>query len=445
MDPVARDSAYVRMRTACLSVSSEVRSDLKIHEQHIFPSFLHLPTVTAEVYTEHLSNRLETFLRALPPSSPTPPVTDLLHSAADFQHDLVQWGIRSTPGVDAKALFEPYLEAWIRDVRGQLLELCKSNKWQGRWMPGQNERLSRSPFVEEMYEQILSTLALYDSIMSRWPDQAGVLEMAICDVERGIMTALERAFMEQLLLLREMMGTVKKFTLQSLGAKLGRRNSKIRYEVPPQLGVLLNTIKWLLETKRPRMEAQMRQWVASLPAENAFGKAAFGERLQEVGVELRTKYKNTLEAIVNKLCENTHIARRTHLKRILEDTKENSCDDMSRRMQDLTTLLTEMLTQLEDGLGGRVFVGASRGLWDRQAREVLHFLVSRKENVSWYKGSSAGIALQILDHIFTSQLQKLHGHALQEKDLDPPHSVMEARTLLARDSANSGADTYSFF
>lgn len=49
--------------------------------------------------------------------------------------------------------------------------------------------------------------------------------------------------------------------------------------------------------------------------------------------------------------------------------------------------------------------------------------------------------LQILDDVFASQMQKLQGRALQEKDLEPPRSVAEARSMLSRDTRN-GADSF---
>jgi hypothetical protein len=72
-----------------------------------------------------------------------------------------------------------------------------------------------------------------------------------------------------------------------------------------QLGVMLNSLKRLLDTLRPRMEAQMKAWVACLPEEGGGpGRVVFGERLNEVTIELRAKYKNYLQSIVEKLADN---------------------------------------------------------------------------------------------------------------------------------------------
>ncbi|PQM34506.1 uncharacterized protein Pyn_38365 [Prunus yedoensis var. nudiflora] len=74
---------------------------------------------------------------------------------------------------------------------------------------------------------------------------------------------------------------------------------------------------------------------------------------------------------------------------------------------------------------------------------VLKFLEGRKENRVWYNGSY--YALGILDDTFASQMQRLQGNALQEKDLEPPRSVIEARSILCRDTENAtDASTYFY-
>lgn len=75
-----------------------------------------------------------------------------------------------------------------------------------------------------------------------------------------------------------------------------------------QLGVMLNSIKRLLDTLRPRIETQMKAWAACLSDGAGHGPAVFGERLNEVTIELRAKYKNFLQAIVEKLADNVRYA-----------------------------------------------------------------------------------------------------------------------------------------
>ncbi|GBG85313.1 hypothetical protein CBR_g39880 [Chara braunii] len=436
-------AAYAKMRLVCQQLSSEIRNDIKIHRQGILPSSIDLPTLVAEIYNVDLGNRLRAFLKACPPSSPSHPVVDLLHATADFQRDLETWGVRSAGGVDVIELFGVYIEVWIQDSRLKLLEICKSDK--ARWMAAtiQSERHSSSPFVEDMYQKIKETLSEYESIMSRWPEYVTVLENALCDVERGIVAALEKQYAEYLAPLGEA-AAMRKFNLSQLHI-LARRRASARYVVPRQLGVVLNSIKRLLETLRPKMEAQMKVWVASLPSEISAGKAVFGDRLNEVTVELRAKYKSLLSAIIDKQVENTRVSRSTNLKRILQDMRAKDLDDVAKRMQPLVQLLGETITSIDQMLSSRVFVAICRGYWDRMARDVLDFLENRKENVSWIKSSSAGMALEILDKVFTQHIQRLQGHALQEKDLEPPRSVMEARSMLARDMPNGLSESYSLF
>lgn len=52
--------------------------------------------------------------------------------------------------------------------------------------------------------------------------------------------------------------------------------------------------------------------------------------------------------------------------------------------------------------------------------------------------------VQILDDTFASHMQRLQGNALQEKDLEPPRSVIEARSILCKDTT-SATDTSSYF
>lgn len=68
-----------------------------------------------------------------------------------------------------------------------------------------------------------------------------------------------------------------------------------------QVGILLNSLKRMLDILRPRIESQFKSWASCLP--NA-GNTAPGERLSEVTVMLRAKFRNYLQAIVEKLVEN---------------------------------------------------------------------------------------------------------------------------------------------
>lgn len=52
--------------------------------------------------------------------------------------------------------------------------------------------------------------------------------------------------------------------------------------------------------------------------------------------------------------------------------------------------------------------------------------------------------MQILDDLFASQMQRFQGNALQVKDLEPPRSIIEARSILCRDTPNT-ADPSTYF
>lgn len=57
----------------------------------------------------------------------------------------------------------------------------------------------------------------------------------------------------------------------------------------------------LLDVLRPRIEMQLKSWGSCIPDA---GNAAAGERLSEVAVIVRSKFRNYLQAVVEKLAEN---------------------------------------------------------------------------------------------------------------------------------------------
>lgn len=58
----------------------------------------------------------------------------------------------------------------------------------------------------------------------------------------------------------------------------------------------------MLDVLRPKIEVQLKSWGSCcIPAE---GNTAAGERLSEVTVMLRSKFRNYLQAVVEKLVEN---------------------------------------------------------------------------------------------------------------------------------------------
>lgn len=49
---------------------------------------------------------------------------------------------------------------------------------------------------------------------------------------------------------------------------------------------------------------------------------------------------------------------------------------------------------------------------------------------------------QVLDDTFASQMQQLLGNSLLEKDLEPPRSIMEVRSMLCKDAPNHKDSNY---
>ncbi|XP_054798658.1 LOW QUALITY PROTEIN: uncharacterized protein LOC129303394 [Prosopis cineraria] len=435
MDSMTMSTAYGKMKTLCINLKNEIYTDIQIHNHNILPSFVDLPNLCASIYSTELCSRLRAFLIACPPTGPSPPVAELVIATSDFQRDLTSWKISPIKGgVDAKELFHLYILVWIQDKRLSLLESCKLDKV--KWS-GVRTQSSTTPFVDDMYERVKETLKNYDVIICRWPEYTLVLENAIADIEKATIEALDRQYADVLSPLKENM-TPKKFGLKYV-QKLTKRPASL-YVVPDELGILLNSMKRMLDVLRPRVESKFKSWGSCLPN---VGNTAPGERLSEVTVMLRSKFRNYIQAIVEKLAENMKLQNATKLKKILQDSKETVIEsDVRGRMQPLQDQLANTISHLHTVFETHVFIAICRGYWDRIGQEILSFLENRKENRSWYKGSR--IAVSILDDTFASQLQQLLGHTLQEKDLEPPRSIMEVRSMLCKDAPNLNNNSFYF-
>ncbi|KAL2584785.1 hypothetical protein AAZV13_14G148900 [Glycine max] len=436
MDGMAMSTTYQKMKTLCINLRNEIHTDIQIHNQNILPSFVDLPNLSASIYSTELCNRLRAFLISCPPMGPSSPVAELVIATSDFQRDLVSWGIDSIKGgVDAKELFHLYILVWIQDKRLSLLESCKLDKV--KWS-GVRTQHSTTPFVDDMYERLKETLTDYEVIICRWPEYTLVLENAIADIEKAIVEALDKQYADVLSPLKESMGP-KKFGLNKYVQKLAKR-STCAYVVPDELGILLNSLKRMLDSLRPRIESQFKTWGSCLPH---VGNTTPGERLSEVTVMLRAKFRNYVQAIVEKLAENAKLQNTTKLKKILQDSKETVVEsDLRTRMQPLKDQLASTISHLHTVFETHVFIAICRGYWDRMGQEILSFLENRKENRSWYKGSM--VAVSILDDTFASQMQQLLGNALHEKDLEPPRSIMEVRSMLCKDAPNHKDNTFYY-
>lgn len=51
---------------------------------------------------------------------------------------------------------------------------------------------------------------------------------------------------------------------------------------------------------------------------------------------------------------------------------------------------------------------------------------------------------QVLDDMFALEIQQLLGNALQEKDLQPPRSIMEVRAMLCKDAGTHKGNNYYY-
>ncbi|PKA49118.1 hypothetical protein AXF42_Ash010803 [Apostasia shenzhenica] len=435
MDYAAVITAYQKMKNACLNVRNEIFTDIEIHDQHVLPSFVDLKNISASIYSVELCNRLREFLVACPPAGPSAHVADLVIATADFQKDLANWNICPVKGgVDAKELFHLYIVLWIQDKRLSLLESCKLDKV--KWSGVRTQHMT-TPFVDEMYDLLRDTLKEYEVIICRWPEYTSILENVY--VEKAVLEALDRQYADVLTPLKDAL-TPKKFGLKYV-QKLAKRSNISPYTVPEELGVLLNSMKRLLDVLRPKMELQFKSWVSYMPDG---GNTSVGEHLSEVTVTLRAKFRTYTQAVVEKLVENTRAQSVTKLKKIIQDSKDIMVEsDIRNRMQPLKDQLIGIINHLHTMFEVHVFVSLCRCLWDRMGQDVLNFLEDRKENRSWYK--SARITVAVLDDTFASQMQQLLGNALQPKDLEPPRSIMEVRSVLCKDVPSYKDSNSSFY
>ncbi|KAL1568093.1 hypothetical protein AAHA92_03497 [Salvia divinorum] len=435
MDPLALSTAYRKMKSLCWNVRNEILTDIQIHKQDLLPSFVDLPNLSSSIYSTELFSRLKAFLVACPPAGPTTPVVELIMATSDFQRDLALWNISPVRGgFDAKELFHMHITRWIQEKRLALLEFCKFDKVKFSSLPTQH---STTSFVDDIYERLKGTLAEYDVIISRWPEYTFTLENAIAEVEKAVVESLEKQYVEVLSPLKEnTMLPIK------LGLKYVQKFAKghgCPYNVTSDLGVVLNSMKRLLDVLRPQIEAQVKSWGSCIPES---GNMAPGDCLSEVTVMIRSKFRAYVQAVVDKLVENTNLHNATKLKKIIQEAKEHLIEsDLRQRMQPLKELVASTIDQLHAVFDTPVFINICRGFWDHTGQDVLKLLADRKENKSWYKASR--VAVSVLDDTFASQMQQLLGNALQEKDLEPPQRIMEVRSMLCKDAQNH-KDNYLF-
>ncbi|XP_048591236.1 uncharacterized protein LOC111198718 [Brassica napus] len=434
LDSVTISTAYHKMKNLCLNISNEIEADIKITNEHVLPSSIDLSNIAAAVYSTLLCNRIRAFLSAVPPSCPQPHVNELLIAVSDFERSLDSWGISPVHGgIDSRGLFHNYIMVWIHDMELRLLDRCKAEKvpWSGVIT-----NHSTSPFAEDMYERIKDSLMEYEVVISRWPQYTLILENTASIIERAIVKSLEKQYSEILTPLKDSIPKRLNLHVQ----KLTRRQSSALYSVPTQLGTFVNTIKRILDVLHQRVEDILRQWASCLPVVED-KKSLFGEQMNVITVLLRTKYRNYMQAAVDKLVSNTQSNKTTRLKKILEEIRENEREvEVRERMRMLCSQITDSISNMHDVFTSQIFVASCRLFWDRMAQVVLKFLEGRKENEVGYKGSY--YALGIVEDTFASEMQRLQGNSLQEKDMEAPRSVIEARSILSRDTTNHSSYFY---
>ncbi|KAJ4758225.1 transmembrane protein [Rhynchospora pubera] len=431
-DTLIAKTAYAKMKNLCLILSKEIEADIKIYNQNVLPSCIDLPKIAANVYSTRLCNRVRNFLSACPPSRPFPHVQELLISTFDFERELASWNhLRSANGLVARDLFHEYVVNWIEDTRLHLLELCKT-----KILCTEAPAVSHvSPSVENIYEQIREGIKELEVVIKRWPHYLVPLEMAIADVERSIISALEKQYRESLTPIKESIQKTLEDNVKKIGNTLGRvfgpnqeREESSIYVVPAQLGTFLNTLKRMMDVLHCWVEEMMRPWAPLLTVSDQI--SPFGEHMNSISIVLKKKYRKYLQAVVKKLLSNTQNNRGTKLKRILEMTAESQSEtEIGDRMRTLSLQVSQSIQNIHDVFPRAIFVEMVREFWDRLGQIVLKFLESRKEKGTLYRGS--GVALKILEGWFKCEMQKYLGNALQEADLQPPRSVSEAKSILS--------------
>ncbi|KAF2609997.1 hypothetical protein F2Q70_00010752 [Brassica cretica] len=381
--------------------------------------------------------------------------------------------IKTQPGSSEAFIFLPDslgddLISEVRDSKGQLLgrvvvqlaAIVDDPNEKVRWWPIYHEpehehigriqlHLSYSSSLDEktkcglvaetsaydiILERLNGTLDEYDIIIRRWPEYAISLEKVVADAEKAIVEAMEKQFAEIISPLKESkifgLKIVKKFT----------KGAPNPYAVPKELGVLLNSMKRVLDILRPSIENRFKSWNSYIPdGENRI----LGERLSEVTVLLRAKFRSYTQALVEKLAENTRIQNHMKLKSIIHDLRETTAEpDVRNRMMALKDVLDKTIDHLHSVFLPDVFVSVCRGIWDRLGQDVLRLLEDRKDNVTWHKGPR--IAVSVLDEIFATQMQSLLGNALKPEHLEPPRSMMELRSMLCKDSKDYREGGYNY-
>jgi hypothetical protein len=187
-----------------------------------------------------------------------------------------------------------------RDARRTLLGLCKSHKVR-KWSGVKNQH-STNAFVEYMYDRLNGMMDEYEVTIFHWPEYTYHLEKAIADIEKAIVKALYRQYADVLTPLKGN-PTSKIYGLKYV-KKIAKRSGT--YVVPDGLGIILNSMRRMLEILRPEIETKLISWSSCIPN---YKNTTREDCFIEVTVMLRSYF----DAVVEKLAENTRLRGETKL------------------------------------------------------------------------------------------------------------------------------------
>ncbi|KAL9686701.1 hypothetical protein QQ045_031094 [Rhodiola kirilowii] len=382
VDSACSDAAYQKMETLCLNIKHEIHTDIEIQNQNIIPSFVDLSNLSASIYSTELCNMSSS------------------------------WAVVSCS------------RTRNCDIRPPKVHVILGN--QVKWA-GVKTQHATTPFLDKMYNHLTKTLMEFEVIICRWPEYIFPLENAIADIEKEIVASLEIQYADNIAPLTEIISPRRRISLKYI-QKLSQR-SVCCFTVSDDLGILMNSLKRMLDVLHPDIEAQMKLCASRLQDNN--GSMAPGDRLSEITVLLRAKFRDYTKAIVELLANNMKLQRTTKLKAILQESKNHTeSSEIIRRMQPLTNLLDETILHLNKVFKTQVFIQVCRVFWNRMGQEVQSFLDTKKESESWYKGSQ--IVTSVLDDLFASQMRHLHTGPIELKYLEPPQAVVEVHSMLSK-------------
>ncbi|KAG5377066.1 hypothetical protein IGI04_041662 [Brassica rapa subsp. trilocularis] len=395
-------TSYQKLKSLVLSLKKEISTDIAIHKSNVLPRFINLPDLSAAIYRTDLLKILIEYLITWPPPSPSPQVVDLVITTADFEADLTRWKLNPIKGgFNARELFHSYITSWIEEKRSALYEFCKSETGKAC---SEIQGLT-SPFVDDMYELLNVTLDEYNIIIRRWPEYGVSLEEVVVDTERAMVEALEKQFYEILNPLKDSKISALKY--------VQRLTKKGTYYVPKEL--------------RSSIEERFEEWNSYLSDKK---KRVLGEKLREVTVLLKAKFRSYTQALVEKLVENMSLQHHMKMKHVIHDLKETTTEpDVRDRMQSLKDVADKTMEQLHCVLSVDVFVLICKGIWESMGQDVILLLTDKKYNVTWHKGLT--ISVSVLDEIFEDKMQSLLRDSVKGVNLEAPRSIVELRSMIS--------------